>query len=157
MNRLHTQTLLHDPEAGVMGNCMQAAVATLLGLDMDDVPHFAAMAEDEWQDAFTAWLFTGNLLWVVLDVEYVPEGMPCLLSGPSPRGVDHLVVGVGAEMVFDPHPSRAGLVSIDRVWVLAPFLPWEPTSPPVCICRDAHDDGTVPALLLRELRSRWSG
>jgi len=35
-----------------------------------------------------------------------------LIGGPSPRGngLQHVVVGLNGHMVFDPHPSRAGLI-----------------------------------------------
>ena len=43
----HTQTILHDPDNGLLGNCMQAAIATVLGLGMEDVPHFAAIGDPD--------------------------------------------------------------------------------------------------------------
>lgn len=40
------QTILHDPQTGAIGNCMQAAIASLLDLPLDAVPHFAALSEE---------------------------------------------------------------------------------------------------------------
>jgi hypothetical protein len=40
-----TQSILYTPELnarGVYGNCLQAAVASALGMDLDAVPHFGA-------------------------------------------------------------------------------------------------------------------
>ena len=34
------QTILHDPEKKNYGNCMQACVASLLNIPLNDVPHF---------------------------------------------------------------------------------------------------------------------
>lgn len=122
------QTRLHDPERGVPGNCMQAAVATILDLELDAVPDFTG---GELVD-------TGPRLkafWQRLDDFLmsrgfyrlgVPEqGLPGLhlASGTSPRGVGHVVVRNGWQTVHDPHPSRADLVSVDRLWVLVPTNP----------------------------------
>ena len=42
-------------------------------------------------------------------------------GGRSERGVDHVCVGEGGQIVWDPHPSRSGLVEIhDVTW----FVPW---------------------------------
>lgn len=117
-----TQTILHDPELGTIGNCMQAAVATLLGLPLGDVPHFAAI-EGDWGAAFKAWCLGRQLLWISLGVMDVPDDMPCILCGKSPRGIEHCTVGRGLDTVWDPHPSRDGLTTISEVWVLAPYLP----------------------------------
>lgn len=38
--KFHTQEFRHDPENGVYGDCQRAIVASLLGLEMSEVPHF---------------------------------------------------------------------------------------------------------------------
>lgn len=120
------QTIVHDPESGAIGNCMQAAIASILDLPLDDVPHFAQLYEDpkECGDALFAWLVERRILWLQLDLDQpLPDDMPCLMYGDSPRGLPHLVVCVGSEMVHDPHPSREGLSEALGVWILAPYLP----------------------------------
>lgn len=112
-----TQTILHDAETGAIGNCMQAAIATLLGLPLDDVPHFAQY--DDWDVRFGTWCCERGLIWCKFPVNRIPDWVPCLLAGRSPRGIDHLVVGRGPATVWDPHPSRDGLTSIRSAWVLA--------------------------------------
>ena len=56
-----------------------------------------------------------------------------VICGPSERtatngGIDHCVVGRHGGVVWDPHPSRAGLTGVKEWGVLAP-LPedWEPS------------------------------
>lgn len=112
-----TQTILHDPDTGAIGNCMQAAIASLLDLPLDEVPHFAE--HDDWDLRFSAWCAERGLIWFACDVSQVHDWAPCLLVGQSPRGIDHVVVGRGLTAVWDPHPSRDGLTSITGVWVLA--------------------------------------
>lgn len=112
-----TQTILHDPDTAAIGNCMQAAIATLLGLPLDDVPHFAL--HDDWDDRFKTWCHERGLIWCAFAVTDIPDWAPCLLTGKSPRGIAHVVVGRGLTTAWDPHPSRDGLTSIESVWVLA--------------------------------------
>ena len=50
----------------------------------------------------------------------VPE-VPHLMSGISPRGFGHRCVGIGGQLVWDPHPSRAGLVTVYSIGLLVPM------------------------------------
>lgn len=109
-----TQTLLHDPaRVDVPGNCLQAAVASLLALPLDAVPHFAVFAD--WQVALRLWADGRDLTLRSVVTDTVPD-WPCIVSGPSVRGVPHAVVAVGGQVVWDPHPSRAGLVEVCGAW-----------------------------------------
>lgn len=53
-------------------------------------------------------------------LECVPE-VPHLMSGISPRGFGHRCVGVGGKLVWDPHPSREGLVTVYSVGLVVPL------------------------------------
>jgi len=117
---------------------MQAAIATLLDLALDDVPDFTAgeladtggRLKAYWQrvDAFLA---TRGLYRLGLPEQGLP-GLH-LASGTSPRGTGHVVVRSGWQTVHDPHPSRADLASVDRLWVLVPVNPARvrPPEPPL--------------------------
>lgn len=139
-----TQTILAGRDdghsaAGLPGNCLQAAVASLLDLELDDVPHFAVYVDwfaamrrwardrggdftyfafpvpEQYADAWEAWSAWGR-----------EHGAHVLLSGPSPRGPFwHVVVGdVDRRVVWDPHPSRAGLVEVrDAIVYCQPYGP----------------------------------
>lgn len=120
------QTIMHDPEAGAIGNCMQAALASILELPLERVPHFVQLYPDskECGDAMFAWLLQRHVLWMQLSGDDpVPDDMPCLLYGQSERGVPHVVVGRGRTVAHDPHPSRAGLTEIQGIWVLHRYKP----------------------------------
>ena len=53
-------------------------------------------------------------------LDCMPE-VPHLMSGVSPRGFGHRVVGIGGRLMFDPHPSRAGLLTVYSVGLLVPL------------------------------------
>jgi hypothetical protein len=53
-------------------------------------------------------------------LDSVPE-VPHFLGGISPRGFGHRCVGVGGQLVWDPHPSRAGLVSVYSIGMVVPL------------------------------------
>lgn len=125
-----TQSILYSPERearGVYGNCLQAAVASAVGLDLDAVPHLGAFA---WYEAATRlWLRGVGLDW--RQVDGIPSGRSIVI-GPTKRGTgDHAVVGDGGEIAWDPHPSRAGLVKVSRAYVLEP---WPNGQPSRCVC-----------------------
>lgn len=140
----HTQTILAEREdghsaTGVPGNCLQTVVASMLDLDLDQVPHFALYVD--WFAAMRRWARDRDA-----DFTYFPLPVPeqyaaawetlqtwgrehrahVLLSGPSPRGPFwHVVVGnVDLETVHDPHPSRAGLLEVRDVIVYC--QPYDP-------------------------------
>jgi hypothetical protein len=135
---------------GVPGDCFRAAVATVLG-EPDDtaVPHFA-MSSDYWR-ALRAWSVRHRGLdWACtfVDPAYVGVGhvgqvepgavepgewasywaVQCsgltIVGGHSPRGdFLHAVVGdVRGNVVWDPHPSRAGLIDVVDVLLPVPLL-----------------------------------
>jgi hypothetical protein len=104
------------------GNCFAACVASILELDIRDVPYF--MEDDFWKPRFDAWLkpqglsaryyaFGDRPLRMEMDV---PIRGFYILHGTSPRG-NHAVVANGRRIVHDPHPSRQGLISI-REWTV---------------------------------------
>jgi hypothetical protein len=110
------QTVLHAE--GQCGNCLQATIAGILGWPLASVPHFALLGEEHWWDCAQAWLNSQGYWIDYKPTSYADEGgelLPkCWLSGPSPRGFSHAVIGDAAtgQMLHDPHPSRAGLVEV---------------------------------------------
>jgi hypothetical protein len=120
-----TQTAFYDPAIPTSGNCVQAAVASLLALPLEDVPNFIERGFD-WSIWLEDWLAERRLMLVRFDCEMVWDGL-YLASGPSPRGVNHMVVMQDGKLVHDPHPSRAGLEKITATFLLAPYDPATPT------------------------------
>lgn len=117
------QTILHDPENGLVGNCFQAAVASVLELPLELIPHFVKDHPgegSEWWIAFLEWLEPQGLYAVNYGTTY-EDGTPLLdgtirgwhlMGGESPRDNHHSVVGWNGKMIFDPHPSRDGLSKV---------------------------------------------
>lgn len=121
------QEFIHDPQNGQYGDCQRAVIASLLDLPITAVPHFLQEAAGEpvayWEKLQT---FVRSHGFVYLNVParaglafYGDEGdVFHEISGPSPRGngVGHAVVGCNGQIVFDPHPSRAGLAGDPATW-----------------------------------------
>lgn len=129
----HVQTILADPELhgqGVYGNCLQAAIATLLNVHLDAVPHFAQFAW--WEGAFTLWLRGHGLDATWVRAENIPATGPTLLLGKSPRGWGHVCVGDGPEVIWDTHPSHDGLSSVEGAVLVHK---WEHADPRCFLCR----------------------
>ncbi len=127
LNRFKTQTKLHDAEKGIEGNCTQAAIATIMGLELDEVPDFNTLHKDKPHSGYfwghiAKWFYSRGYIFQMSDPKY---SWPCLYlaSGPSPRGVSHIVVMEDGKLVHDPHPSRAGILSVDRNYILLPIDP----------------------------------
>ncbi len=144
---LHTQSIVMSPgDAGpeqggkVVGDCLRAAFASLTGLDPTEVPHFATIGlgtergSPEWHCWWYSLVgFAASLDPPMLATEAGPDEWPtddgwlngcCIASGPSPRGrFLHSVVARQGEIVWDPHPSRAGLAGdITDLIVVRPLL-----------------------------------
>lgn len=100
-----TQTIMVGDGSGLPGNCLQAAVASLLELDLDEVPHFAV--HDDWLERLVDFVNERGYS-LTSQAERPASG---LAFGPSPRGVSHAVV-IAEDENWDPHPSRDGLVSV---------------------------------------------
>lgn len=107
------------------GNCLAAALASVLELELRDVPDFCTDDDDdsEWFDRMQEWLAKRGLCVVHLNLEAsgalppmpgMIDGTWCIVGGRSPRGDwDHSVVGRyrlvqgghAIELVHDPHPD----------------------------------------------------
>lgn len=109
---------------GAGGNCVQASVASILELSLSEVPHFLEIAPEpvQWEFAMMDWLEERGIGFIRREGEWIFDGY-YLASGPSPRGVSHMVVYHDGELAHDPHPSRAGILEVKRTWVLAPLDP----------------------------------
>ena len=111
------QTKLYFPN----GNCLAASLASILELQLSEVPEFEKWKEDteEWWWELNKWLeeigFT-LLQWSDGNPSWLPGYY--LVSGISERGISHIVVYQNGKMVHDPHPSKTGLKEIKESWAL---------------------------------------
>ncbi len=121
------QEFLHEPNIGQYGDCQRAVIASLLELPIAEVPHFSREAEggagDFW-DLLQAFCMRHGFAYLQVPALaghafYGHDGdVYHEISGPSPRGngAYHAVVGCNGRIVFDPHPSRAGLAGEACDW-----------------------------------------
>jgi hypothetical protein len=137
------------------GNCTEASIASLLGVEIDQVPDLWTGAPDGstaeehqpfanrlhlWQwlkskhgvqlcgvklatperDLGEAWRRASDV--IPLDVEAATWARHHLIIGHNPAGVWHQICGARhGRMVWDPNPSRAGVVDCQWVEWLVPL------------------------------------
>lgn len=118
---LHRQTVI-----GKRGNCWQAALASLLGLPLDEVPDFVndPVSRPMWLEKSREFVQRrGHRLEHLAPAFPVPDAGPVVIAvGPSPR-LEHashavLVSALDGTLVHDPHPDGTGLGEIEHVMAL---------------------------------------
>jgi len=114
------------------GNCLQAAIATVLDLALDDVPDFADRKVDgdgKWFDDVATWvkekLGRGVVAFNIDGSESIPEirNVNAIVVGKTSRGKDdHAVVcevdcpkekKITFKFVHDPHRSNKFLTTLE--------------------------------------------
>ena len=121
------QEFLHKPEIGQYGDCQRAVLASLLDLPITEVPHFLALSGNEpcdYWDRLQRFCRARGFAYLTMPARsgalFFGEAGDVYheIAGPSPRGNDvtHAVVGCNGQIVFDPHPSRAGLIGDPAKW-----------------------------------------
>jgi len=117
--KLVDQTRFGKPD----GNCMAATLASILEIPIETVdPH--VINNSKWVNNLNKWLQEEYGL-ALVNTKHINFGYKgyLLLAGETPRGLLHSCVGQIVEGIFtvvhDPHPSRAGLIEITEVSVLA--------------------------------------
>lgn len=121
------QQCAHRPDQGLQGDCQRAVIASLLDLPLEAVPHFAQEAAGDssrYWERLQQFCRAHGYVYLTVPARfgggiYGDEGdVHHIISGPSPRdsAVSHAVVGRNGEVVFDPHPSRAGLAGDSSRW-----------------------------------------
>ena len=117
------------------GNCYQACIASILGLELKLVPDIADCwlpgrpMKEIWERYFKRlleWLSEFNLTTVEVSLQNTePDWLPCyeILTGESPRAnFKHSVVGWNGEIKHDPHPDNTGLVGGPSDWTRTYFV-----------------------------------
>ena len=124
------QLFMHDPDNGVFGDCHRTAIACLLDMEPEQVPHVGQLAFEaqrrgepyEWRVEVEKFLnehgYTqADVLFPGATIEdlfsFMEDRNPAvryLLGGTSARGRHHTVVCVGGAFEWDPHPDSTFLV-----------------------------------------------
>ena len=124
--RLRYRSVLQDDFRPGRGNALQACVASLFGLELQDVPNFITLPEG-YEASIRAFCDVRRVAFEKMSLHDIPEaydGRMCILRGKSPRGdFGHVVVArfvggcdtslhkmmltdAGAfRLVHDPHPA----------------------------------------------------
>jgi len=122
------QEFVHNPETGQWGDCQRAVIASLLELPISEVPHFGQIAQGDsvvFYAELQKFVALHGYVYVTTHAKYgfstfglAEASVYHEISGPSPRGsgIYHAVVGYDGAIVFDPHPSRAGLAGDPDAW-----------------------------------------
>jgi hypothetical protein len=101
--------------SGPHPNCFTACLASVLELDIADVPDFYKIEPaSKAMKGVNTWLHEKGLQLITLRSaeELLPKAY-LLAEGLGPRGLRHCVVFFGKQLVHDPHPGQKGLLSID--------------------------------------------
>jgi len=119
------QLIPHDPDNGVYGDCYRATLATLLGLDTEQVPHFLHDNCDAltFNTRVSEYLAQFGLVYASFNAWGMPQWkkdagitIPIYheIADDSPRfsGTGHSVVGCDGEVFHDPHPTKLGLPKV---------------------------------------------
>ncbi len=121
------QTRMHDPEAGVIGNCWRAVVASLLECKIDDMPAFEEVGDHkEMMRQARRWLVGRGLVLMGQKPHRVFPGFH-MACGPcdrwDPEDAIHCCVYLGRKMVHDPNPARTGLTEVWERRIVVPLNP----------------------------------
>lgn len=119
---------VYQDKFGLGGNCQSAVIASLLNLDLADVPYFAEglvvdgkeieNSAQIFNDRIDEFLEGHNLLlqWyteseeVQRFIKHEYYNLAYQVSGKSPRGFEHVVIYRNGEMIHDPHPEGGGVI-----------------------------------------------
>jgi hypothetical protein len=121
--KLVTQFILSVPDEEVYGNCLQAAVASALGMELLAVPHFSAFGH--WEAATRLFLREHGLDWRWTAGALIPEDRSIVI-GRSPRNPEqkHALVAENGDIIWDPHPSHAGVSEIIGCFAFTSLPQW---------------------------------
>jgi hypothetical protein len=105
-----------------IGDCVRAVTASILELSIKEVPHFVKdQPGSDWYDTWEKFMIDRGITPILLAGPWVVTPKPVgyyLASGPVKRGGKHIVIMWDGKVAHDPHPSRAGLESIEGIWIL---------------------------------------
>lgn len=120
------QTRFGGAEApeGDQGNCLQAVLASIFEIPLEDAPDFTSQLNDgAWHETLQRWLAQWNL---VMIPGPVGEGYPCgihiltVKSSSLENPEDgHVVVVEDGDIVHDPNPRSVTTGEREQYWVMA--------------------------------------
>lgn len=125
---LQTDFVEYDAEGKQIkyGNCLQAAIASVLELPLEEVPNFIMMGPDPSYGHYNMhkWLEERGIV-----MHRLREGrnwsFPTyhLAIGKTVRGTNHAVIYKEGRLAHDPHPDGTGLIEAKDLYILIPVDP----------------------------------
>ncbi len=119
-----------EPEAD-QGDCMQAALASVFEVALEDAPDFTGEINNgRWYVHFDEWLAGRNLELVVMTAGAPPvlaHYLQCVKSVTLPDGDGHVVVALNGEVVHDPNPRATSVGEFEESWL---FVARDPARQP---------------------------
>jgi hypothetical protein len=121
------------------GNCWSCCVGAILGIPIEEVPHFMELSlksENPSMHTLTQRWLNERGFWLV-QTKSKPYAMqnwgdnilcpPMIVSGPTVRSKrpeeQHAVVMLNGMLLYDPHPSEAGLLAETDYALIMAFYP----------------------------------
>ena len=110
------------------GNCLAAALASVLEIDIDVIPEFGI--DDKWYERFSRYMVSHHALQPIdIDAPTIPDWMIprgyYLINGRSPRGdFHHTIVGFNGNAIHDPLPD--GACKLESVTSYTVFIVLDP-------------------------------
>jgi hypothetical protein len=123
-------------EEGKVGDCWRCCIAAVVQTPAAEVPHF--MLEEKEKNGCSCDPDTQQWLngrgWCLINARQfifprwhggLFRGLPVIAIGPTERsrgrGKFHAVVMLEGKLVYDPHPSNAGLTAVTEEYVVVPL------------------------------------
>lgn len=103
------------------GNCLNACIASLLHLKIDQVSH--EWKGPHWVSEVRDWLYERGHTMMLLsprDEVHCASNIDYIACGQSPREIKHAVIMRGVMLVHDPHPDGGGIGEIEDVIAVFP-------------------------------------
>lgn len=122
-------------EKNELGDCWRCCVAAILRLPRNRVPHFLKQSKRSHKHNMKTltqeWLNQRGWMLIECSPSFPRRWtedrimVPRIACGPTPRskqmGEHHAVVMIEDQVVFDPHPSKAGLTAITDQFLVVPI------------------------------------
>ena len=109
------QKNIHNPEKGIIGDCLRACICSLLEINDNDVYNFA---EDEnYPMKLIKFLKDRGCRMRYSKIEPKDIVKYYMAWGVSPRGLNHSVIYSDGKLVHDPHPYGGGVESDMFAWL----------------------------------------
>ena len=125
---------IKQTKVGKQGNCFEACIASVLECSIEDIPNIRNEKHECCNEILNEWLSQRGLFYLELRVLQGHEDLVFghgdfyyFQIGLTERsealgGLGHCVVCKQGRMVFDPHPSSAGLLPSDENALIGVFL-----------------------------------